>query len=402
MVLLAQNEQDMKLLLGVVDSWCQKWRVKISSDKTKVVHFRNSRRSCTKFKFYLSNFELEIVNKYKYLGVIFDEYLNFKLCEETLAESAGRALSGIISKSKQIKDLGFQTFSKLFESGVIPILDYGSEIWGFNKFKISNITQNKAIRYYMGVHRFEPTAIFQGDTGWLSCKSIRYLNMIRFWNRIQGMSNDRLTKQIFNTQKDPTYHINSWTNDIKSIFEQLNIINIFDNNLICNLQQIPELLRNLDNEEWLKVVDSKPKLRTYKLFKQEIYQENYLKYYIPKFERSLISQIRCGILPLKIETGRFLNFKDPQTGKIRKLKPEERICEICDTNLPEDEMHFMCICPAYNIERQTLFNQKCEQFSDFNELSIDEKFVRIMQNPDKKLGRFLKNAWEIRKNRLFI
>ena len=62
----------------------------------------------------------------------------------------------------------------------------------------------------------------------------------------------------------------------------------------------------------------------------------------------------------------------------------------------------MCICPAYNIERQTLFNQKCEQFSDFNELCIDEKFVRIMQNPDKKLGRFLKNAWEIRKNRLFI
>ena len=41
---------------------------------------------------------IENVSKFKYLGVIFDEFLNFKECANVLADSAGRALSAVISK----------------------------------------------------------------------------------------------------------------------------------------------------------------------------------------------------------------------------------------------------------------------------------------------------------------
>ena len=39
---------------------------------------------------------------------------------------------------------------------------------------------------------------------------------------------------------------------------------------------------------------------------------------------SLLTQLRSGILPLRIETGRFHSIKDNVTGQTRKLKVEER------------------------------------------------------------------------------
>ena len=36
------------------------------------------------------------------------------------------------------------TYSKLYETGVIPILDYGSGIWGYSGNNHSETIQNKA------------------------------------------------------------------------------------------------------------------------------------------------------------------------------------------------------------------------------------------------------------------
>ncbi len=46
--------------------------------------------------------------------------------------------------------IGYYTYTRLFQSGVCPILDYGSEIWGFRHFDIVDSIQNKAIRIYLG------------------------------------------------------------------------------------------------------------------------------------------------------------------------------------------------------------------------------------------------------------
>ena len=91
-------------------------------------------------------------------------------------DSAGRALSSIISKFKT-KDAGYNTFTKLLNSGVLPILDYGSNIWGASKTKTANLVLNKA-RYILGIHRYSPNAVLYGDTGWLTDKYRRYQSFL--------------------------------------------------------------------------------------------------------------------------------------------------------------------------------------------------------------------------------
>ena len=73
-VILAENEQDLQILMNFVDVWCKKWKMKVNIDKTKVVHFRNKRYPRTQQPFYLGDIEVEKIDKYKYLGIYLDEY----------------------------------------------------------------------------------------------------------------------------------------------------------------------------------------------------------------------------------------------------------------------------------------------------------------------------------------
>ncbi len=62
-----------------------------------------------------------VVPQYSYLGVYFEEFLSFSAPTNILAESAGRALSGIISKLKTTKNITYDIFETLFNTGVVQI-----------------------------------------------------------------------------------------------------------------------------------------------------------------------------------------------------------------------------------------------------------------------------------------
>ena len=105
-----------------------------------------------------------------------------------------------------------------------------------------------------------------------------------------------------------------------------------------------------------------------------------------KFERSLISQLRLGILPLRIETGRFIG-----------LEVQERLCEVCDNNQVEDEAHFLFDCETYNDLRndmETAMNIQLDR------LNFTEKLEVIFKHP-YSLGRYVNRAMNIRKAKLY-
>jgi hypothetical protein len=128
LVILAENESDLQKLLDFVTKWTNKWKMKINKGKTKVVHFRNVRKNKTSISFFIDNEMIEIVNRYNYLGITLDEHLNFNTTANTLCGASGRALGGIISKFNTFNNIGFQTYTRLYHSGVGPGLDYCSGI----------------------------------------------------------------------------------------------------------------------------------------------------------------------------------------------------------------------------------------------------------------------------------
>ena len=75
---------------------------------------------------------LEIVLKFKYLGIIFTTGRSFNTTFEMLS---GQALKAVYKlKSNLLKSPGITIQHKLdfFDKLSLPILNYGSEVWGLN------------------------------------------------------------------------------------------------------------------------------------------------------------------------------------------------------------------------------------------------------------------------------
>ena len=103
-VLIAPDETSLQAQLDAVYKWCRKWRMVVNQDKTQVVHFRTPRQNLTSASFSFGDKMLSIVKEYKYLGVYFDEHLNFKSNAAPLAGSASRALGLLRYKLKYLKE----------------------------------------------------------------------------------------------------------------------------------------------------------------------------------------------------------------------------------------------------------------------------------------------------------
>ncbi len=138
-------------MLDSVYKWSKKYKIKFNVRKSNIVHFRNQRAPRSVYNFQLGETVLCTIEQYKYLGLVLNEFLDFNITAQVLSDVANRALGSIINKHKAINGLGYYTYTRLFQSGICPILDYGNEIWGFRTFDKVDSIQNKAIRIYFGV-----------------------------------------------------------------------------------------------------------------------------------------------------------------------------------------------------------------------------------------------------------
>ena len=123
---------------------------------------------------------LEYINQYKYVGLYISCHLNYKDGMEILSDAANRSLGMLISKYKFMKHMMFNTYNTLYTTAVVPIIDYASEIWGNGKYVKNEIVRNIAARAFLVVHGFAPVDGMQGDLGWISCKTRRKGNIIRY------------------------------------------------------------------------------------------------------------------------------------------------------------------------------------------------------------------------------
>ena len=230
-----------------------------------------------------------------YLGLYIDEHLTFEEGSKILSDSAGRALGAVLNITRFCRDLGYRAFTQLFNSCVCPVADYAAGVWGFSKHSTRDVTQDRAMRYFLGVHKLAPKLAVAGDMGWEPPGVRRKGEMVRLWNRLIAMPDSRLTKQIFLWDISTG---NAWSNKIECVFEETGLQHIFRNKLKCNIAHIKSILFDTYKKKWADDIWLKPKLRTYCLLKSGYHPELYVTLNLTRIQRSICAQYRYGILPL--------------------------------------------------------------------------------------------------------
>ena len=393
-VLLAENENDLQKLVGIVYRWSMKWRFIVNPEKSQVVHYRNAPKTRTNFvfKLYEDGPILEKVADYKYLGVFLDEYLTFSKTTNVLSTAGGRALGSMINKYKAINDLGYDTYTKLYHSLVAPITDYGSAVWGFKSYDSLDKVQNRATRFYTGVHKYAPILGHVGDMGWASNRGRWKINILRLWNRLTGIENDRLLKKIFIWDKEQHMLDNksNFSAHAKQLLISLGKRDLYDRTEPIDIEAAKIIIADQEKTQWAHNVKGKPKLDFLACIKSMFGVEPYIKMNISRYERSLLSQLRYGILQIQLETGRYQNENRAN-----------RLCKICNSGDIEDQHHFILKCPAYSIRRGMFIDKVKEKITDWDNLSDNEKFIRLFNDQPRALARFVRDIFLYRKSLIY-
>jgi len=99
-VLLTSSETELQLLLSALSDWCATNDMIVNSTKSSIVHVRPQSVSRTDAMLFCGDKKLEIVDKFTYLGIVFNEHLDYSITAKTVAQSANRALGLLIAKCK--------------------------------------------------------------------------------------------------------------------------------------------------------------------------------------------------------------------------------------------------------------------------------------------------------------
>ena len=90
-----------------------------------------------------------------------------------------------------------------------------------------------------------------------------------------------------------------------------------------------------------------------------------------------------------------------ETGRYAGLSVQDRLCNICNLNETEDEIHFLFKCPCYDDLRQTLINKACETETNFMSLNDFEKLRYVVERHYVYLAKFLVSVMYRRKSLLY-
>lgn len=375
-VLVAEKEKDLQVMLDRLDSWCSVWKMSINADKTKVMHCRPRCVPVTKFRFKCGNKDIDTTSSYKYLGLTLDQFLDYKVTAKAVAKAAHRALGVLIAKDKASGGMPYQVFTSLYDTLVQPIISYGASVWGQQTHSCVSTVQFRAMKYFMGLPKCAPNSAVIGDMGWLNPDDRHWLSVGRNWCRLVNMKEHRLNKHVFQWgQRASIAGTKNWISRCRSKWQSLDVNydtkkHLHTRNFISSIKMslindFHESWHNDINRDGSKVGNGNNKLRLYKLLKSEISPECYL-YRLNRKHRSALARFRCGIPLINIEFGRY-----------RNIPIQDRKCSVC-TECVEDELHVLLHCPCYSDIRKELLDSISDFISDFESLNDYSKLGVIL------------------------
>ena len=412
LVLFSESQEGHQNALDKLHTYCSKWKLSINTTKTKTIIFNKSGKFMNKYNFIFADIPIETVKTYRYLGIDFTASGSFSMATNLLKDKALKALFTL--KQSNIKG-NIKLSFKFFNSLILPILSYCSEIWSpfhmknINKSNLMKTLDNnplenihlKFFKYLLGVHRKSCNAAVRGELGSFPI-AINFLTQsLKYWSRLTMIKSNSL---IYHTYAEClTLHRNknnNWISHIHTLLTYLKLDNFWKNQQVPNAKQFIRQVNKITYEEykqeWKISISNNPennKLQTYAKFKTNFEMENYLIHLNSSQKKTMFTKLRISSHDLHIETGRYT--------KPRKTPVNDRICRFCSTGEIEDELHFTLNCEYYSEIRKDFYN-KLESFCDFRLLDAASKLITLFSynNGDTEFCdlfvEFLNNCYEKR------
>jgi hypothetical protein len=358
LVLPSETPEGLLQSLDVLYEFSQKWGLKINANKSNIMIFRNSGRFLdnTVWRLGRSDQVLKVVDQYKYLGVWFKTTGLSQFTLMKRAELGNRAKFSLFNSLKSINSDPKLTL-RLFDTLVSSVLFYGVEVWGYLKLKNHiELVHTSFLRQFLRVRKSTPLLALYGETGRLPLFYFAALRMLRFWSKLMSLPENRYVKVAYNDAMQLYYtnpDYSPWCSFVAKTLKQLSMYGYFEFQSIPNPNEFYKLARNRIfvkyKKDWCSETRALSSLDNYIKFKSSHGLEQYLAMGIDARYLSALCRFRLRSHNLAIEVGRH-----------RSIPRERRLCVYCDSDLIEDEVHFLLFCSYYDELRRPLIPYICD------------------------------------------
>lgn len=395
-ILFGKTPEDLQNAMNVLEEYCKRWKLTVNTDKTKIVVFRKGGRLPHNLNFTYGNSKIEIVNKFCYLGVVFSAGgSNF----ETQKTLSGQALKAIFTLNKYLfnfTSLKPSHVLDLFDKLITPILNFGSEVWGFSKSPSIETVHLQYCKKLLGVKQSTQNDFIYGELGRIDYQSRRYLAIIRYWFKVVGSEENKYIKQVYNMMLSDMMaqplKIN-WASCIKDLLSRLGFLIVWETQGVGNVKAFLNIFKqrvgDVFRQNWHSRLENSTRARCYIAFADFQYQ-NYLDVLnITKYRENL-SRLRLSSHRLEVEVGRW--------AKPNKIPYQNRKCKVC--HVLEDEFHFLLECPLYTDLRKRYINKFF--WARPNMLKFIELISISHGKTLKQLSVFIEKAFQLRKEIILL
>jgi len=413
-VVLADNKEDLELMLSAIYKFSLKWRLKFNFDKCNVVKFENvkgkviTHGTCTgkcncNHHYAFGPQLIKEVLVYKYLGIELDYRLNFKLFKSRILASARGNMARIWSMGIKNGDLSVKGAINLWMALVRSNLEYGAVVWGKDKWPEGERIQCDMARRILQCSSMTTKEALLGELGWESLHARRNYIKLKYWYHLKTSTDDRLPRRVYivtASTDDPR----TWAFYTHNLLAKYGVGHILNNDhILLNLDgkgnsdaktmddhkrfwkvYIKGKILDYEQRRWwtdMTMEGENSKLRTYVTFKKQLRLEKYLLTPGDSLGRTLHTSLRTGTNDLEIDRGRrFLIHRDL------------RICRFCNLNLVETERHFVLSCPLHQMDRDQLYRSIANVSQnkwDFSKRSEDETFILLLQGTGDEFQRIV-------------
>ena len=343
-VVLAESAIELQKALDCLYTYCNKWALKVNIDKTKVIIFSKGKKQIkTPFKFGDTN--IDLVDDYVYLGTTFNYNGKFNKAKAKQTLQASKATYSLLTRIRQL-DLNFEVSIELFERLIIPILLYGSEIWGYENEKQIQTMYNKALRKFLRLHKSTSICMMYGELGLKEISEHIENRMINFWFNIATGEDSKISSILYKWIKvlyDQNIYKSSWIDKVKKTLDKIQMTNIFDDtsnvNKMCFKNNSRLRLKDLCAQKWTDEVNTNSTCHNYRAMTVVKKTQEYLLK-LPKYYATVLYKFKCSNHYLPIVKGRHL-----------KIPLDDRKCTLCNLNEIGDEFHYMFKCSFFTDQR---------------------------------------------------
>ena len=353
-LLLSESKEGLQSCLDSLNVYCDYWKLRINTEKTKVMVFSAGKIKTDNIKFTLNKSDIEIVDNYKYLGILLSYNGNFKHAADHLYQKSLKAIFSLKSSVLDFESTSNTLKLKLFDTLIRPILTYGAEIW-IGDYNIKEKTldtlpfekiHNRFCKYLLGVHKKASNLASRIELGREPILNFICSQAFKYYSRLSQLPEDRLLKEVFELDKNLFQNgYKSWYSCIHNFMLKFSVSeseaqtctmsDIISTKYKCDLNtELSSLRRQIQDN----------KLYTFSHIYSNFSLQDYLSFGLPKDKTRELAKLRISAHDLLIERGRYFRPRIPR---------ESRLCTSC--NEIEDEEHFMLYCSMNSGLRNDLF-----------------------------------------------